>query len=179
MLTSLRIDDSEGDLAQTTEVPYTRIMALLDAAAIRYRLLPHSAPALTVEDAARTRGVRMEEMLKSILLKDREGRFVMACVPGSARVTPAAVRALLPANWKRLQFASGDEILGITGCPQGAVSPIGLPPEVPVVFDESLTRNVRVNLSSGDPMLGLEMDMVDLLRLVPGMIGKVSSGGQD
>ncbi len=55
-------------------VPYTRILALLDAAGVPYRLLPHGEPAYTVEAAARTRGVAKEEMVKSILLCDRAGR---------------------------------------------------------------------------------------------------------
>ncbi len=144
---------------------HTRIMDLLDAAGVPYQLLPHGQPAYTVALAAATRGVSVETMVKSILLCDRDGRFAMACVPGDARVNPQAVRACLPPDWKRLRFASAAEILAVTGCVQGAVAPLGLPPDVPVFFDEALAALPRVSISSGDPMLGLELDSATLLRL--------------
>ena len=45
---------------------------------------------------------------------------------------PEAVQAALGEGWRRLHFASADEIRAVTGCVQGAVSPIALPDEVPV-----------------------------------------------
>lgn len=157
----------------TTSI-HTRIMDILDAAGASYRLLPHSEPAYTVEVAARTRGVVAEEMVKSILVRDRDGRFVMACVPGPARVNPQAVRACLPTEWKRLFFASATEILAVTGCEQGAVAPLGLPPAVPVILDEALVRCPRVSISSGDLMLGLELDPAVLLRLSGARLARIT-----
>jgi prolyl-tRNA editing enzyme YbaK/EbsC (Cys-tRNA(Pro) deacylase) len=87
----------------------------------------------------------------------------MACVPGSARVDPKAVRAHLPEGWKRLHFASAEEIETVTGCVMGAVSPLGLPDDIPVIFDETIAGFENVNISSGDPMMGLELAAVDLI----------------
>src|SRR5512135_854143 len=106
---------------------YTRVLAVLDEQGVPYRLLPHAEPVFTVEAAAQQRGVVKEEMVKSILLRDRTGRYVMACVTGAARVEPRRVREYLPEEWRRLQFASAEEILAVTGCPMGAVAPVGLP----------------------------------------------------
>ena len=146
-------------------VQRTRIMDILDAHHIAYRVLPHSRPVFTVEAAAEQRGVVKEEMVKSILLRDRDGRYVMAGVTGDARVDPKAVRAHLPADWKRLSFASAEEILAVTGCVQGAVTPLGLPPDVPVILDEAIARCDKITISSGDPMAGLELDPQDLIRV--------------
>ena len=66
----------------------TDIMAMLDAQGIEYRLLPHTEPVFTVEAAARQRGVILETMVKSILLRDKQGCYVMACVTGDARLDP-------------------------------------------------------------------------------------------
>jgi Cys-tRNA(Pro) deacylase len=143
----------------------TKITNLLDNECVAYRVLPHSEPVLTVEAAARQRGVPEEEMIKSILLRERAGNYVMACVTGSARLDPKAVRAHLPEGWKRLSFASAAEIQEVTGFVQGAVAPLGLPPNVPLVFDEAIARCEKVNISSGDPMAGLELDPQDLIRV--------------
>ncbi len=147
---------------------HTRITDLLDAAGIAYRWLMHGEPVFTVEAAARQRGVRVEEMIKSILLCDRSGHYVMACVPGAARVDPKAVQIALGAGWRRLHFASSEEILAVTGCVQGAVTPIGLPGDVPVLFDEAIGRLARCNISSGDPHAGLELAAADLIRVACG-----------
>jgi prolyl-tRNA editing enzyme YbaK/EbsC (Cys-tRNA(Pro) deacylase) len=142
----------------------TKITDLLDSLGITYRVLPHAEPVFTVEAAAAQRGVVKEEMVKSILLKDRDGRYVMACVSGEAKLDPQAVRTVLPPEWKRLSFASAEEIAAVTGYVQGAVAPLGLPDDMLVVFDEALAGNKKVNISSGNPMAGLELATEDLIR---------------
>ncbi|MGE5602984.1 MAG: aminoacyl-tRNA deacylase [Nitrososphaerales archaeon] len=165
----------------------TRVLEVLDEQGIPYRLLPHSEPVFTVEAAARQRGVVKEEMVKTILLRDRDGRYVVACVTGDARVDPRRVRESLatqaPGQWRRLYFAGPDEILAVTGCPMGAVAPVGLPEAVPVLFDEAIVACARVSISSGDPMLGLELDPQDLLRVTGARLAAITEapprGGLD
>jgi prolyl-tRNA editing enzyme YbaK/EbsC (Cys-tRNA(Pro) deacylase) len=129
----------------------------------------------TVEAAARQRGVVMEEMVKSILLVDRAGRYVMACVRGADRVDPKAVQAALGEGWRRLTFASAAEILAVTGCVRGAISPIGLPDGVPVVFDIAIADLQKVNISGGDPTFGLELAAADLIRVAQARFAGISA----
>jgi len=144
----------------------TKITRLLDSHDILYRILPHAEPVFTVEMAAAQRGVVLEEMVKSILLRERRSqRFVMACVTGDARLNPQAVREHILGEWKRLSFATAEEIGTVTGYVKGAVAPLCLPDNVPVVLDEAFSRCDKVNISSGDPMAGLELRARDLIRL--------------
>jgi len=145
----------------------TEIINLLDSHNIPYRLLPHTEAVFTVEAAAAQRGVVKEEMVKSILLREKSGprRYVMACILGDARLDPKAVRAHLGIDWKRLTFASAEAIREVTGCVQGAVAPLCLPNGMPVIFDESIAKCDNVNISSGDPMAGLELKAQDLIQL--------------
>jgi len=154
--------------------PKTRITELLDTHNVAYRLLPHSEPVFTVEAAARQRGVVKGEMVKSILLRDKDGHYAMACVLGHARVNPRAVLACLPSDWRRLRFATKEEILAVTGCLQGAVTPLGLAENVPVIFDEAIARCPKVNISSGDPMAGLELDPEDLIKLARARLAPIA-----
>lgn len=151
----------------------TRVLEVLDQQGVPYRLLPHDEPAFTVDAAVRQRGVAKEEMVKSILLRDRDGRYVIACVTGDARVDPRRVREALTGEWRRLQFASPDEILAVTGSPMGAVAPVGLSEGVPVLFDEAIAACAKVNISSGDPKLGLELDPQDLLRVSGARLARI------
>ena len=155
-------------------VPETRITNILDAHQITYRVLPHSEPVFTVEAAAQQRGVVKEEMVKAILLRDKDGRYVMACVTGNARLDPKAVRAHLPKGWKRLHFATAEEILDLTGCVQGAVTPLGLRDDVPVIFDEAIALCGKVSISSGHPMAGLELDPKDLMRVAGAQLAPIA-----
>ncbi len=158
----------------------TKVIDLLATNNVVYRLLPHDEPVFTVEAAARQRGVVKEEMVKSILLREKsaERRYVMACVLGHERLDPQAVRAALIGDWKRLTFATAEEIHAVTGYVQGAVAPLCLPPEVPVVFDESIAACQNVNISSGDPMAGLELKPEDLIRLAGARLAVIADSGE-
>ena len=108
-----------------------------------------------------------EEIVKSILLREKSPplRYFIACVLGEARLEPQAVRAYLCQDWKRLTFASAEEILQVTGYTQGAVAPLCLPPKIPVIFDETIANCQNVNISSGNVMAGLELNAKDLIQL--------------
>lgn len=157
----------------------TKITDLLDTQGVAYRRLPHTEPVFTVEGAAAQRGVVAEEMVKSILLREKSEprRYVMACLLGPARLDPQAVRAYLSEvqEWKRLTFATAEEILAVTGYTQGAVAPLCLPAGVPVIFDEAIARCANVNISSGDLMLGLELRQEDLTRLAGAQFAPIAA----
>jgi Ala-tRNA(Pro) deacylase len=156
----------------------TKITQLLDASQIEYRILLHSEPVFTIETAAAQRGVVKEEMVKSILMREKKtDRYCMACLTGESRLVSQSVREFLPGNWKRLSFASRDEITKITGYVQGAVAPLCLPDDVPVVFDPSILACVKVSISSGDPMAGIELDPHDLARLANAHVGIIAEDG--
>lgn len=156
----------------------TKATQLLDRAGVDYDLLPHSKPVFTVAEAAAQRGVVADEMVKSILLRETgRGRYVMACILGPDKLDHRAVRNYLPGEWQRLTFAGDDEIAAITGYPRGAVNPLGLPADVPVIFDEAIGRCRRVNISTGDLMYGLEMDGSDLIRLANAQLVKIAKAG--
>lgn len=156
--------------------PDTKVIALLEKNKVAYRLLPHKEPVFTVEAAAAQRGVVKEEMVKSILLKEKSGerRYVMACVLGDQRLDPKAVRAHMPEGWRRLSFASAEEILQVAGYVQGAVAPLCLPEGAPVIFDEAIADCPNVNISSGDPMAGLELKPQDLIRLAGAQLASIT-----
>jgi release factor glutamine methyltransferase len=143
----------------------TGVMQRLEQAGVPVRRLPHLNEARTVAMAAQERGVPEHEMIKCILLKDRRERFVLACLAGDADLDPQRVREVLP-EFSRLSFSSPDEITRVTGHVLGSVAPISLVESIPVVLDADLAARSRVNISSGDPRLGLELDLSALLQVL-------------
>lgn len=167
--------------AMRKEEHHSPVMHLLDARHIAFRMLPHKRIAKTVTLAAAERQVLVNEMVKCILLKDRQGKFALACLTGEADLDVQRVRHYLR-DYSRLSFASPDEIRSVTGYELGSVAPVAPHMDVPLVVDEAVTLHQRVNISSGDPRLGLELTRGDLMeilgsRATVGVIRKTISGG--
>jgi Ala-tRNA(Pro) deacylase len=160
----------------TTEIAQ-RILQLLEERHIPYKILSHDEPVFTIETASQQRDVVTEKMVKSILLREsrrEEPRYAMACVPGHLQVHPQAVRAVLPSDWRRLTFASSEEITAVTTFIMGAVAPLCLLPEIPIVFDQTFPRLDTISISSGDPEFGIELTAADLIRLVNPILAPIT-----
>jgi Cys-tRNA(Pro)/Cys-tRNA(Cys) deacylase len=149
----------------------TSVIRFLDHEGVDYRLLPHSKPAKTIEEAAQERGVAPEQMVKSILLRDMSGFHVLACVPGPAQVDPTKVRAMF--GCRRMTCANAADVEKITGLVIGTVAPIGLKQPLPLIFDHSIKTQLKVNISSGDRMAGIELETDDLLLLCDPMFADI------
>lgn len=139
------------------------VMRILDAAQVEFKMLPHKRIAKTVQLAAAERQVAVTEMIKCILLKDKNGKFALACLTGEADLDVQRVRNYLP-EYSRLSFASPDEIRSVTGYELGSVAPFSLRADVPLVVDQTVKHCAHINISSGDPRLGLELASADLMR---------------
>ncbi|RLJ02087.1 MAG: hypothetical protein DRP10_02340 [Candidatus Aenigmatarchaeota archaeon] len=150
----------------------TKITQLLDSKGIKYRLLPHEKPVFTCEDAAKERNVPLDEMIKCILLVDKKKNYFLVCITSEKRVDTEKVREMM--NCKRLSFASEQEIEEILGYKIGAIPPLLLKTEVPILFDNAIMKKDKVNISSGDPKAGLELNPRDLISLIKPRFGNFS-----
>ena len=150
----------------------TSVTCYLDQEGVDYRLLPHSKPAKTIEEAAQERGVDPEQMVKSILLRDMSGFHVLACVPGPAQVDPRKVREMF--GCRRMTCADASDVEKVTGLAIGTVAPVGLKRPLPVIFDHAIKKHHRVNISSGDPMAGLELGASDLINLSGAILAPIA-----
>lgn len=150
----------------------TKVTELLDSKGIKYKLLPHDKEVFTCEDAAKARGGNIDEMIKCIMLVDKSGKYVLACIFATGKVDLTKVKEI--AGTRRLSFATKDQIQEVLGFVMGAVPPFVFDADVIVVFDNEITRKEKVNISSGDPKCGLELSPKDLFVLVKPKIGKIS-----
>lgn len=141
----------------------TRVTHYLDEQQVTYRLLPHTSPAVTIEDAAQQRGVRPAQMVKSMLLRDMSNRYVLACAPGDQSVDPKKVRALL--EYRRMTCVSMEDVTKLTGYPIGTVTPLLLTTPMPIIFDHKILAEQEVTISSGSNMAGIALQCQELIRL--------------
>ncbi len=147
----------------------TKITELLDSRGIPYRVLEHQKEVFTCEEAARERNVPLDEMVKCILLRDKTGKHLLACLAADKRLD--ARKAAAVANCKRLSFASPKEIEDALGYRMGAIPPLLLKTPVLVVFDAGISKKEKVNISSGNARAGIELRASDLAKLANPLVG--------
>lgn len=141
----------------------TPIIQYLIQHGVEYKILPHSTPAISIEDAANQRGIATGLMLKTVLLRDMGGLLFLACVPGDQQVDPKKVRAFY--QCRRTTCVDFDKVIDITGYKPGTLTPLDLPESIRVIFDNSITHKNVITISSGSDMAGLLVSTKDIITL--------------
>ena len=134
----------------------------LEELGIPHRVFHHPSQVLSLEQAARERGQRPEQIVRSILFRLAENEYIMILAAGPAQISWKALRRHL--SQSRLTMASEAEVLQVTGFRVGTVSPFGLPRLLKVLLDASVLKEKEISLGSGMPNTGIIMQSADLQR---------------
>jgi Ala-tRNA(Pro) deacylase len=130
---------------QDTQDTYTRLITLLDEQGATYRLIDH-APEGRTELVSEMRGNTLEQAAKCIILMVKLGkkvtRYVLTVVPGDARVSLSAVKAMMQGTY--VSFASTEIAERLAGSISGTVLPFSFHPDLSVVVDPSLLKNDEI-----------------------------------
>jgi Cys-tRNA(Pro)/Cys-tRNA(Cys) deacylase len=129
---------------------------------IPHEVFRHTGQVTSLEQAASERGQRPEQVVRSIVFRVGEGKFVMVLVAGAAQISWKKLRQHL--GQSRLTMASESELLGATGHQIGTVSPFGLPAPMRVLIDASVLNETQISIGSGMANTGVIMSSVDLRR---------------
>ena len=132
---------------------------------IPHRVFVHPGPVSSLEQAAAERGQQPEQVVRSLLFRLEEGRYLMVLAAGPAQISWAVLRAHL--GVKRLTTADRDEVVTVTGYPIGAVAPFGLPAPMPILVDTSVTEQAEVSIGSGVRGTAVILATADLLAGLP------------
>jgi prolyl-tRNA editing enzyme YbaK/EbsC (Cys-tRNA(Pro) deacylase) len=129
---------------------------------IPHRLFHHPGEVASLEQAARERGQRPEQVVRSLVFRLAKDEFVMVLIGGPAQVSWPALRAYL--GQSRLTTATRDEVLEVTGYEPGAVSPFGLPGRVRILLDRRVLNEEEVSIGSGVRNTAVILKTADLMR---------------
>ena len=158
---------TQSGCTQVTE----RLLALLQAAGVRYRVIEHE-PVFTSQQAAAVRGTPPEAGAKALLVKAADERYELLVIAGSRRVDNARLRQAL--GTRRVRFASADELFELTGCRPGALPPIGQLFGLRVLLDHSLQTAPEIAFNAGSHTVSVVMNGEDLRRLLEGKLVDVA-----
>jgi len=119
----------------------------LDQIGIPYTIFTHASAPNTLEQAARERGQRPEQIVRSILFRLSKETYLMALIAGPNQISWPRLREYT--HQSRLTLASKEEVLQVTGYPLGAVSPFGLTYPLRLVADMSVFQEEEISIGSG------------------------------
>jgi Cys-tRNA(Pro)/Cys-tRNA(Cys) deacylase len=148
---------------ETGSTPVSRALAELN---IPHRVLRHTNPLRSLEQAAEERGQRHEQVVRSIVFRAASGEFVMVLVAGPAQISWPAVRQHI--GQSRLTTATEEELVRETGYTRGAVAPFALPNPMRILIDRGLLEEEEVSMGSGVQGTTVILRTADLLRGLPG-----------
>ncbi|GAA3614312.1 hypothetical protein GCM10022419_119330 [Nonomuraea rosea] len=155
---------------------YERLIADMDAAGARYRLIEH-APEGRTDEVSALRGHDPAQAAKCLIVMVKVGkkqtRHVLAVVPGDARLDLQAVKALLEGTY--VAFAAKEKAEELAGSVSGTVLPFSYDPRLELVADPSLLDQPELYFNAGrlDRSVALVTD--DYVRLAEPRLASITS----
>ena len=140
---------------------FERVEGLLAQAGVEYRVLRHE-PVYTSEEAARVRGTPLASGAKALVCKGDE-TLVMFVVPADRKLDSGAVRRVK--GWRKLRFATREEVLERTGLAPGSIPPFGSLFGLPTLCDQRLGEQEFINFNAGDHSISVSLRYADYLRV--------------
>ena len=121
---------------------------LADAAArgLTVELVERQAAA-SLAQAAVLLGIRPADIVKSPVVKRKDGSFLFALVPGDRQISWPKLRQLVGVN--KLSLPSADVALAATGYERGTITPLGSTSAWPVYADSTIAGR-RISMGAGE-----------------------------
>ena len=138
----------------------------LDTMGIDHQLFLHEGIVSSFEQAARERGQRPGQIVRSILFQVRPGEFVMVLIAGPEQVDWKKLRQIVKRS--RIRMATEEEVFEVTGYRIGTVSPFGMKNQTRVLIDASVLKEEEVSIGSGVRNTAIILKSADLRRALDG-----------
>ncbi len=156
---------------------YTQLITLLDQHGAHYRLIDH-APEGRTEIVSPMRGNQLSQAAKCIVLMVKLGkkvtRYILAVVPGDARVDLGAVKALLGGTYAA--FASADIAERLAGSVAGTILPFSFSPELELIVDPSLLENDVLYFNAARLDRSMALRTSDYVALAKPRLERIAQG---
>ncbi|MGZ3713962.1 MAG: YbaK/EbsC family protein [Ktedonobacterales bacterium] len=155
---------------------YARLVAFLDEHGVRYRLIDH-APEGRTEVVSPMRGNALSQAAKCIVLMVKIGkkttRYILAVVPGDARVDLQAVKQLLGGTC--VAFASTDIAERLAGSVTGTILPFSFDDDLELVVDPSLLENDELFFNAARLDRSMVLQTRDYVEVARPRIGRIAT----
>lgn len=150
-------------------VSSTPVTDYLEEQGIPHTLHLHGHPVRSLQQAAEERGLQPSQIVRSLLFRCENERYVLVLMPGPGKVSWPKLRHHLGVS--RLTTATADQVREMTGYEPGAVSPFGLPQPIPLLADRRLLEQETVSLGAGIRDAGVILKTQDLIKALHPELG--------
>ena len=153
---------------------YQRLISLLDAGGAAYRLIDHQPEGRT-EMVSVMRGHPPEQAAKCMVVMAKLGKkitkYVLAVVPGTARVDLARIKELLGATYA--SFASPDVAEALSGSVVGTVLPFPFDDRLELIVDPATLESPELYFNAARLDRSLALRTEDYVRLAQPRIAHI------
>ena len=151
---------------------FDRLSEWLQQNDVGFDVLRHE-PVFTSEEAALVRGTSLASGAKALICKV-DACFVMFVLPADRKLDSKSARKQLKA--RSLRFASGDEVLDMTGLKPGSIPPFGSLFHLQTYCDERLSDQAVINFNAGDHAISISMTFSEYQRVEKPEMGLFATG---
>jgi Cys-tRNA(Pro)/Cys-tRNA(Cys) deacylase len=150
----------------------TRGITFLESKKINFTVLNYEHEVKGAEYAAGVLNVPIEQMIKSIVVKDEKGHFYFCLMPGNLELSPKNVARVLKV--KTITLAKQEEAERVTGYLVGGISPFGAKKNLHVLLNSSLSSFKEIYINAGARGIILKMNYSDLVNLLRPIIEELT-----
>jgi Ala-tRNA(Pro) deacylase len=140
---------------------FDRVVELLQRHGVPFDVLRH-APVYTSREAAEVRGTPLASGAQALIFLG-DGQAVMFIMPADRKLQSGRVRRAK--GWRKLRFATREEVRQQTGLEPGSIPPFGSLFGLPTLCDRHLGDNPRINFNAGDHGISVSMTYGDYVRV--------------
>lgn len=135
---------------------------------LEFNVVELSDSTRTAEDAAKTIGCTVGQIVKSLIFKTKDShKPILVLASGPNRVNEKAIAALLG---ERLEKADADFTREVTGFAIGGIPPVGHKQPITTFIDEDLLSYKDLWAAAGTPNAVFRLDSHTLMDLTDGKI---------
>ncbi len=142
----------------------------IEAASIDFTVTVHG-PVSSLAEAAQARGLRPEQVIKTIVVRRAADDYRFVLVPGGRSISWPKLRAFLGVN--RLSLPDAAVALEVTGYERGTITPFGALHAWPVIADAALPGG-PVSIGGGAHGTAFTVDAADLVAALGAEVADVT-----
>lgn len=158
-----------------TALPETPATIAVASSGVEHRLVPFGRVS-SVEEAALARSIDLNQLIKTIVVRESESRYLLILVPGDRVIDWAKLRGCRGVS--RLSLPDADEAFAATGYRRGTITPFGAAGNWPVVADISLESKAEVSVGGGVSGLAIHLRSIDLIRATGAVVADVTKAAE-
>ena len=150
-----------------------RFLADAEARGLQVEVVERPA-AKSLEEAAQILGISPADIVKSLVVKHKDGTFLFALIPGDRQISWPKLRTLVGVN--KLSLPPAETALEATGYERGTITPLGSTTSWPVYADATITGR-RISMGAGAHGYSAFVDADALTSALDAVVADISEPG--